>query len=64
MKRALATCYCCGEQFAYFQVTKPRRYCSAPCEEKRTKELGKIRWLRRTAKRKAMAQDGLLPMGK
>lgn len=51
MKLATATCYWCGGAFKYYQITKPRRYCSGGCEYHRERHLQNER--RRAAKRAA-----------
>lgn len=55
MRVATANCYCCGASFRYFQITKPRRYCSDPCAERRSQRLQNIR---RRLKRRWAAQSG------
>ena len=50
-----AVCWCCGCTFSYVRKTKPRRYCSAPCELRRS-EL-----LRSEKRRERMKARGLSP---
>ena len=54
MRPASANCYWCGGPFKYIKVTKPRRYCSNECADRRDQHLQNVR---RRLKRRRLAQS-------
>lgn len=59
MTKAKARCAICEREFAYFKVTKPRRYCSGGCQYRGERSLANARRRAKAALKRIAKRDKL-----